>query len=120
MGIADMLIAHDMENRDNATSLLEEALSCMKGGGVRPDAMPREWREAEDARDDVYIPHAGQQEMELNPSELQLALEQQLALLRNVQACMGSSRDTFANGALGAAAEGAPFVPPARKAAAAM
>merc|ERR1712091_605996 len=39
--IADMLLAHDLENRKNAISLLEEAASCLSGGGARPAGMPR-------------------------------------------------------------------------------
>jgi tetratricopeptide (TPR) repeat protein len=87
--IANLLLAHDIENRENAISLLEEALSCLKVGGMRPEGMPRSGGDEPNEREE-YIPHAGQQECEVNESELLIVLEEQITLLRNVCDCVDS------------------------------
>merc|ERR1711904_637357 len=51
--------------------------------------MPRSGGDEPNEREE-YIPHAGQQECEVNESELLIALEEQITLLRNVCDCVDS------------------------------
>jgi len=132
--IADVLIAHSIANREGAAGLLAEAIACLRdpsgrspppGDTAPPDfsmqgAAAQQRAERMEGREELSVPRAGQQEMQVDAAELLPALEKQLALLRQVCEVMGEVRDedfptpeddhNNPSGCL----SNAPFVPPAQ------
>jgi len=100
--IADLLLAHSIENREGAISLLEEAIECLRNEGAHhPEGISHATQGQGNGassleRDSFDIPKAGQQKLEdVSGPDLLRGLEHQLKLLREVHNCMESwSPDT--------------------------
>lgn len=109
-----MLLSHDYANCEGALSLLREALACLQVGGVRLDGPSRNHGSCteDDAREHRYVPHAGQQYLDIDVDELENALKQQIELLQNCHDCMQQWPAQDGEKDYSTQAD-APFVPPA-------